>query len=147
MRHCDAPLLCAIVMAPLLCAIVTWKVEQPPLLCAIVMRHLLCCVVLGLVCYLSPWMQRQPVRGPGLCSEPADPRDARLGQALVEVLCAICCVAFARHCCVAFGGISPFGDFQCALARCPGKPMDVPVQLKQYKGQEDEVYDKALQRR
>ena len=70
--------------APLLCAIVTWKVEQPPLLCAIVMRHLLCCVVLGLVCYLSPWMQRQQARGPGLCSEPADPRDARLGQALTE---------------------------------------------------------------
>ena len=66
---------------------------------------------------VPPWMQRQPAQGPGLCSEPADPRDARLGQALVEVLCAICCVAFARHCCVAFGGISPFGDFQCALAR------------------------------
>ena len=119
----NEPLLCATVMrhcyAPLLCAIVTWKVEQPPLLCAIVMRHLLCCVVLGLVCYLSPWMQRQPARGPGLCSEPADPRDARLGQALVEVLCAICCVAFARHCCVAFGGISPFGDFQCPDSPTP----------------------------
>ena len=62
------------------------------------------------------------------------------------LLRAICRVAFACHCCVAFGGISPFGDFQCALARCPGKPMDVPVQLKQYKGQEDEVYDKALKK-
>ena len=120
MRHC---------YAPLLCAIVTWKVEQPPLLCAIVMRHLLCCVVLGLVCYLSPWMQRQQARGPGLCSEPADPRDARLGQALVEVLRAICCVAFARHV-----ARSPWRDACCVqrakrlIQRVGGSVVDIDVQ-------------------
>ena len=34
----------------------------------------------------------------------------------------------------------------CAIDARPGKPMDVPVQLKNYKGQEDEVYDKALKK-
>ena len=41
----------------------------------------------------------------------------------------------------------PLVTFSVRLPDAPGKPMDVPVQLKQYKGQEDEVYDKALQRR
>ena len=54
------------------------------------------------------------------------------GLRRAPLLRAICCVAFARHCCVAFGGISPFGDFQCALARalkCDGWVHEVAKQF------------------